>query len=579
MPVVIPASTDQYYPGGPTEQVLDLLRAVTADAGFASTGSTGPTGPPNGPTGPTGPTGAEGEPGDPGTPGVTGPTGFTGPTGTDGLPSTVTGPTGPQGAVGPTGATGEQGIQGVQGVTGPTGNTGPTGAQGTQGIQGVQGDQGIQGVTGPTGNTGPTGAQGTQGVQGDQGIQGVTGPTGNTGPTGATGPTGPTGNTGPTGPSDRVLRAGDTMTGGLIIDMAEPRLTLDKTAATQYNIISGLTNGSQRWAVAVGNNVAESGSHAGSNFDIYRYNDSGTYQATAFSIARATGNVNIAASLHCVGEMNCDSGVVRLNAAGDKYLWWTGTYFTMPGQLNINALVCNGITSTGGNISADVYSFVGGHAVMSRTDGYFQYLLTYTGTRSWGLSISAAGTFQVIDVNNSVRWECNTSGTTTFTGNFVVTGTGSKPGGGDWTDSSDARIKNVLGTYDRGLAAVKTLRPVRFTFKGNEIPDNAGSEEPPTLRDPNAPAPTPTPRVRHSPHAVVATRGQQFVGLIAQECEAAFPEMIALRPAIIDGVPVNDLREMDRTPLIFALVNAIKELSTRVETLERAAAADNGRVR
>jgi hypothetical protein len=33
-------------------------------------------------------------------------------------------------------------------------------------------------------------------------------------------------------------------------------------------------------------------------------------------------------------------------------------------------------------------------------------------------------------------------------------------------------------------------------------------------------------------------------------------------------VPVDDMRVLDTTPLIFALVNAVKELKARIEVLE-----------
>jgi hypothetical protein len=36
----------------------------------------------------------------------------------------------------------------------------------------------------------------------------------------------------------------------------------------------------------------------------------------------------------------------------------------------------------------------------------------------------------------------------------------------------------------------------------------------------------------------------------------------------IDGATVDDLRSLDTTPLIFALVNAVKTLAARVEALE-----------
>ncbi len=157
-------------------------------------------------------------------------------------------------------------------------------------------------------------------------------------------------------------------------------------------------------------------------------------------------------------------------------------------------------------------------------------------------------------------------------GNFTVTTKGFQPGGGSWSDSSDARIKNVVSDYQNGLDAIKTLHPVVYTYKGNEtsaqqapsnktVPDADGSSTKEAAVMPYA----------NSPHYAVA--GREFVGLIAQECEAVFPEMVTQSAAMIDGQPVTDLRTLDTTPLIFALVNAIKEMAARIEALEAAQAA------
>jgi hypothetical protein len=140
--------------------------------------------------------------------------------------------------------------------------------------------------------------------------------------------------------------------------------------------------------------------------------------------------------------------------------------------------------------------------------------------------------------------------------NFVTSGGAFKPGGGVWSDSSDARIKTVLGNYENGLDAILQLQPVRFTFKGNDTPPDA----PPETRK-AAP-------YGNSPHYNQAAGAKEFIGLIAQDAEVPMPEMVAKRTAMIDGQPVSDMRDLDMTPLLFALVNAVKALSARLEALE-----------
>lgn len=137
-------------------------------------------------------------------------------------------------------------------------------------------------------------------------------------------------------------------------------------------------------------------------------------------------------------------------------------------------------------------------------------------------------------------------------GGFFIIGNASKPGGGSWVDSSDARIKTVTGDYTQGLAEVLQLQPKTFRYRGNE-----------TLGVPSSSHHT-------SPHAEAAKDGTEYVGMIAQDVEPVFPEMVANKAGTIDGVPVTDLKVMDTTALIYALVNSCKELAARIEALEAA---------
>jgi len=121
-------------------------------------------------------------------------------------------------------------------------------------------------------------------------------------------------------------------------------------------------------------------------------------------------------------------------------------------------------------------------------------------------------------------------------GALVITSTASKPGGGTWADSSDARIKTVEGDYTHGLAELLQLRPVNYRFIGND---------------------------HHAP-----TEGRPYIGLVAQDVEDAMPELVSLTSGTIDGEEIDDIRMLDQSPLLFALVNAIKELSARLVALE-----------
>jgi len=145
-------------------------------------------------------------------------------------------------------------------------------------------------------------------------------------------------------------------------------------------------------------------------------------------------------------------------------------------------------------------------------------------------------------------------------GNFACMQAAYKPGGGAWADSSDQRIKSVYGDYDRGLAEVCALRPVTFSFLGND-----GTEPPAQVFDLTKATAVP---YENSPHYHVAVDQKKYAGLIAQEVELVMPEMITRRDGYIDGQPVSDLRDLDTTPLIFAMINAIKQLKADNEALQ-----------
>jgi hypothetical protein len=133
--------------------------------------------------------------------------------------------------------------------------------------------------------------------------------------------------------------------------------------------------------------------------------------------------------------------------------------------------------------------------------------------------------------------------------NFVVpTGIGYQTGGGAWGALSDARIKTVRSEYAAGLNEILRLRPVIYVYKGNDSLEADG----------------------RSLQADAAERRTEYVGLVAQEVEPVMPEMVGQREGFVDSQAVDDLRTLNTGPLVFALVNAVKELAGRVKALEGA---------
>ena len=123
---------------------------------------------------------------------------------------------------------------------------------------------------------------------------------------------------------------------------------------------------------------------------------------------------------------------------------------------------------------------------------------------------------------------------------FQVNGTAFKNQGGDmWATQSDLRVKEDIRDLEIGLDAVMQIRPVRFYYNGK-----AG-----------------TPK------------GASGIGIIGQEIESIVPETIqyvSSQEILEDDEP---LRIYNGSALTYVLINAVKELTTRVQQLETELAA------
>jgi len=244
----------------------------------------------------------------------------------------------------------------------------------------------------------------------------------------------------------------------------------------------------------------------------------------------------------------------QVTASLANYLPLTGG--TLTGSLNVAA---GGIvTGQGGTIQIN--------QAASLDDMYVILANSAGSPLSFLRWFQTGGQFLVTNLFSGNSISLNSDGS--FTSTNPVAG---KPGGGAWTATSDARIKTVKGNYAKGLDDVLQLQPVTFVYKGNDTQTADVSE---ANRGPKAPrvivreAPFPS-----SIHYGAAQDGSEFIGLVAQDVEGVFPEMVTQRSGFIDGQPVSDLRDVNTTALTFALVNAVKTLAARLEILEQRIAA------
>src|SRR5215204_695946 len=372
-----------------------------------------------------------------------------------------------------------------------------------------------------------------------------------------------------------------TITGGATANT--PMLAINKLVSGQASSIQGQTAGIARWQLSLGDVVEESGTAGGSDFRVNRYNNAGSLIDVPVHIRRETGTVTL------TGTHPAQEAILAINKTAG------GVAATLQGQtgqsrrwdLVLGDSTAESGTSGGSDFRLHRYNNAGSLIDVPLHIRRDNGVVTFTGSPPDQGPIvvvnktSGAGTQSSSiqgQTGGSTRWHLALGdGQAEVGGNsgsnfrlhrhndsgvfidvamyierstllFAIGGAAQKPGGGLWSDASDSRIKTVSADYTKGLTAIQTLRPVKYTYKGND-----------------------TKRVGFpSDHAKVAADGQEFIGLIAQEAEAAMPEMVTQTTAYVDGTQVTDLRVMDTAPLIYALINAVKELSARVAALEGA---------
>jgi parallel beta-helix repeat protein len=93
------------------------------------------------------------------------------------------------------------------------------------------------------------------------------------------------------------------------------------------------------------------------------------------------------------------------------------------------------------------------------------------------------------------------------------------------TNASDSRIKDVGASFTTGLEAVKQIDPIHYTYK-------------PSFQ----------------------TTSPTFVGVLAQSVEGIIPECVTQAP----NAGFSDFRFFDSTPLLYAMVNSIKQITGQV---------------
>jgi endosialidase-like protein len=121
----------------------------------------------------------------------------------------------------------------------------------------------------------------------------------------------------------------------------------------------------------------------------------------------------------------------------------------------------------------------------------------------------------------------------------IGTGSASKPGGGSWSTFSDERLKNIKGAFTPGIQAVMRLQPLRYEYKR----DNAMN---------------------------LQSEGEH-IGFSAQEVQQIVPEAVTKNE--------QGYLLVNNDPILWTMLNAIKEQQKEIEDLETANASLNARLR
>lgn len=136
--------------------------------------------------------------------------------------------------------------------------------------------------------------------------------------------------------------------------------------------------------------------------------------------------------------------------------------------------------------------------------------------------------------NNEIVARNNGANNTLFLqydgGALEIGGTAAKPGGGSWSATSDARLKQHVKPYEDGLAQVLKINPVYFNYNERSGYDTS----------------------------------KQYVGIIAQELKEVAPYMVDSFKK--DG---TDYYKADNTSMTYMLINAMKEQQKMIETQQQ----------
>jgi hypothetical protein len=245
--------------------------------------------------------------------------------------------------------------------------------------------------------------------------------------------------------------------------------------------VAAFTEGSQRWSFGK-SNTAESGSDAGSDFFINRYNDAAVFQSQPVVIKRSTGFVGI--NQGSPGQQLDVNGNVNISSANGYYIG-SAKVLSINGTDNLFAGV-----SAGANNAGSSNTFIGKTAGQSNTAGDDNTALGYAAlsgntTGSFNTAIGAgAGTLASGSGNVLIG---QGAGFSAGSGNVMIgLGAGGSESGDNklYIDNSSASSPLVYGDFSKdslsvngslNIAGTMGLKVKTSQAAGTNNPDNTSS--------------------------------------------------------------------------------------------------------
>jgi Chaperone of endosialidase len=374
-------------------------------------------------------------------------------------------------------------------------------------------------------------------------------------------------------------------TGTVTIGPTSPVLAITGAPGTA-RAIQGQTNGVGRWNLFLGDNTAEGGSNAGSDFSIRRLADAGTLIDIPMSISRATGQVTFGAGSHIViagvgatpyvQPSPVASAYLLLNKAGSGAAAGILGYTNTSPRWLIN--LGNAVPESGSNVGSDFsisrYSDAGVAIDFPLTISRAGGTMTLTAPLTIQLSgaftqalwlktaVGAGGTSLMIDKNAP-----GSSGVYGSTGGVVrfglLLGDASPEGG-----SNAGSNLNLIAYSDAGASLGSVYSVVRST---RVVTFAVAIVNPSDIRLKQDIAP-----VSGALDMVMALEGvwyreranpeQSKVGMIAQDVRQVLPQVVHETTEMSEHG--DAILGIDYARIVPVLVQAIKELRVQVADLE-----------